>query len=121
MSDRLIFVCSHGKEDPERAILTFTAANVAAMAGQSTAVLCTIEAVWLGTQGGTVGVELEGFTPLSEIYAEYIENGGEVWLCGVCTRPRSITEDLCATGAKIIGASKVIEEVVGGAKTIVYA
>jgi predicted peroxiredoxin len=121
MSDRLIFVCSHGEEDPERAILAFTAANVAAMAGQSTAVLCTIEGVWLGTKGGAVGVEKEGFTPLSDLYAEYIENGGEVWLCGLCTRPRSITDEQCAEGAKIIGASKVIEEVVEGAKTIVYA
>ncbi len=121
MSNRLIFVCSHGKEDPERAILVFTAANVAAMGGQETAVMCTIEGVWLGTKGGTDGVEKEGFTLLTELYAAYIENGGEVWLCGTCTRPRSITDELLAEGAKIVGAAKVIEEVVAGAKTISYA
>ncbi len=121
MSDRLIFICSHGKDDPERAILPFVAANVAAMAGQETAIMCTIEGVWLGTKGGTEGVEKEGFRPLPELYAEYIENGGEVWLCGTCTKPRSITDELLAEGAKIVGAARVIEEVVAGAKTIAYA
>ena len=121
MSDRLIFVCAYGKDDPERAILAFTAANIAAMAGQSTAILCTIEGVWLGTPGGTDGVEREGFKPLTDLYAEYIENGGEVWLCGLCTRPRSISDDLCVDGARIVGASMVIEEVIGGAKMMSYA
>jgi predicted peroxiredoxin len=121
MSDRLIFICSHGKDDPERAILPFVAANVAAMAGQQAVVMCTIEAVWLGTAGGVDGIAKEGFRPLAELLPEFIENGGEVWLCGTCTKPRNITEDQLANGAKIVGAAMVIEEVVAGAKTITYA
>jgi peroxiredoxin family protein len=54
MSNKLIFNCTYGKEDPERATLPFVAANIAAAAGQEAVVLCTIEAVWLGTEGGTV-------------------------------------------------------------------
>jgi len=30
MSDKLIFNCTYGKEDPERATLPFVAANIAA-------------------------------------------------------------------------------------------
>ena len=48
MSEKLIFNCTHGKEDPERATLPFVAANIAATAGQDAVVLCTIEAVWIG-------------------------------------------------------------------------
>ena len=121
MSERLIFICSHGKEDPERAILPFVAANVGAMAGQETAVLCTIEGVWIGTKGGADEISKDGFPALPELYAEYIGNGGEVWLCGTCTRPREISDDQLREGAKIVGAAKVIEEVVAGAKTITYA
>ncbi len=121
MSDRLIFVCSHGRDDPERAILAFMAANTAAMGGQQTAVLCTVEGVWLGTLGGTDGLEIEGFTPLSELVTDFVANGGEIWLCGVCTRPREIGEEMLADGARIVGAARVIEEVVQGAKTITYA
>lgn len=121
MSDRLIFICSHGKEDPERAILAFMAANTAAMAGKQAAVLCTIEGVWIGTKGGMNGIALDGFTPLAELYADFVANGGEVWLCGACTRPRKITDEMLAEGARIVGVAMVIEEVSLGAKTITYA
>ena len=121
MSDTLIFNCTHGKEDPERATLPFVAANVAATAGQEAVVLCTIDAVWLGTEGGTEGVAQEGLPALNELYAEFVDNGGQVWLCGACTKPRGITEEQVGKGATIIGAAKVVEEVIAGAKTVAFA
>jgi predicted peroxiredoxin len=120
MSDRMIFVCSHGREDPERAIVAFAAASTAAIAGLPTTVLCTLEGVWLGTSDGTDGFEKEGLPALPELFANVIDNGGEVWLCGVCTRPRNITEDQLVKGAKIVGAAKVVEEVANGAKMLNY-
>src|ERR1041385_4508302 len=78
----LIFNCTHGKEDPERATLPFIAANIAAVAGQEAVVLCTIDAVWMGTQGGTDGIAQPGLPVLTELYREYVDNGGHVWLCG---------------------------------------
>jgi predicted peroxiredoxin len=121
MSDRLIFNCTYGKEAPERATLPFVAANIAATAGQQAVVLCTIEAVWLGTQGGTRGVHFEGLPALEQLYDEFIANGGEVWLCGACAKPRNITEDKVAAGAKIVGAAKVVEEITLGARTVAFA
>lgn len=121
MSDKLIFNCTYGKEDPERATLPFVAANIAAAAGQDAYVLCTIEAVWLGTEGGTEGIAQPGLPALSDLYAEFIDNGGHVWLCGACAKPRGITEDALAKGAVIVGAAKVVEEVINGARAIAFA
>jgi predicted peroxiredoxin len=121
MSDKLIFNCTYGKDDAERATLPFVAANIAATAGQDTVVLCTIDAVWLGTEGGTEGVAHEGLPVLGELYAEFVDNGGAVWLCGACTKPRGITEEQVAKGATIVGAAKVVEEIAGGAKTVAFA
>ena len=121
MSDKLIFTCTHGKDDAERATLPFVAANIAATAGQDAVLLCTIDAVWLGTEGGTVGIASEGLPVLSELYAEFVDNGGQVWLCGACTKPRGITEEQVGKGATIVGAAKVVEEVVAGAKTMAFA
>lgn len=120
MSDRMIFVCSHGRDDPERAIVAFAAASTSALAGLPTAVLCTVEGVWLGTEGGTDGFELEGLPSLPQLFANVVDNGGEVWMCGVCTRPRGITEEQCVKGAKIVGAATVISEVAEGAKLLTY-
>jgi uncharacterized protein len=121
MSEKLIFNCSHGKDDPERATLPFVAANVAATAGQEAVVFCTIEAVWLGTKGGTDGIAYEGLPVLSDLYTEFTDNGGQVWLCGACTKPRGIAEDRLDKGAAIVGAAKVVEEVVAGAKAVAFA
>ena len=121
MSERLIFNCSWGREEPERATLPFVAANIAATAGKEAVVLCTIEAVRLGTNGGTTSVEAQGLPKLGDLLAEFVANGGRVWLCGACTKPRGITEDQLADGVSIVGAARVVEEVVAGAKTVAFA
>ena len=76
MSEKLIFNCTYGKEEPERATLPFVAANIAATAGQDAVVLLTIEAVWLGTTGGTEGIAQPGLPVLDDLYQEFIDNGG---------------------------------------------
>ena len=121
MSAKLIFNCTHGKADPERATLPFVAANIAATAGQEAVVLCTIDAVWLGTKGGTEGIAYEGLPPLAQVYNELLASGGKVWLCSACTKPRGITEDQVGEGASIVGAARVVEEIVAGARTIAFA
>jgi len=121
MSDKLLFNCTHGKEDPERATLPFVAANIAATAGQEAVVLCTIDAVWLGTDGGTDGIAQSGLPVLDDLYREFIDNGGQVWLCGACTKPRGIGEERLAKGATIVGAAKVVEEVIAGARAVAFA
>jgi predicted peroxiredoxin len=121
MSEKLIFNCTYGKENPERATLPFVAANVAATAGQDSVVLCTIDAVWLGTTGGADGIAQPGLPVLDDLYQEFVDNGGQVWLCGACTKPRDIGEEQVRKGSMIVGAAKVVEEVVAGAKTVAFA
>ncbi len=121
MSNKLIFNCVHGKEDAERASLPFVAANVAATGGQEAIVLCTVEGVWLGTKSGRDGIEAKGLSPLAKIYSDFIANGGKVWLCGACTKPRAITEEQLAEGATIVGAAKIVEEIAAGARAISFA
>lgn len=121
MSNKIFFNCVYGKEDPERATLPFVAANIAAASGQEAVVVCTIEAVWLGTPGGTDGVAANGLPPLKALYDEFVGAGGQVWLCSACTKPRGIDESKCATGASIVGAAVVVEEIVNGAKAVSFA
>jgi uncharacterized protein len=116
----IIFNCTHATDDPERAILPFVAANVAASAGVDAVVFCTIDAVTLGTEGGTDGVESDGLPPLTELFTQVVDNGGRVWLCGACTKPRGITEEMLAKGATIVGAAKVVEELAAGAQAVSF-
>jgi predicted peroxiredoxin len=121
MSEKIIFTCTWGAEEPERATLPFVAANVAALAGQQAVVLCTVEAVRLGVEGGAKDVAAQGFPPLAELYRDYVAAGGQVWLCGACTKPRGISDVGLAAGTTIVGAAMVVEEIVAGARTVAFA
>jgi predicted peroxiredoxin len=121
MTHPILFQCTHGSEDPERATLPFVAANVAANAGQQAIVVCTIDAVWLGTRGGGDGIAASGLPPLASLISEFVANGGSIWLCGACTKPRGIAEAHVASGASIVGAARIVEAVVAGAHTVAFA
>jgi predicted peroxiredoxin len=121
MSQRMLFNCTHGAENPERATLPFVAANVAATAGLEAIVVCTVEAVRLGTHGGADDVAAPGLPPLAELLREFVANGGQIWLCGACTKPRGIGEEALAAGVKIVGAAKIVETIAAGATPIAFA
>jgi len=109
---------THGKEDPERATLPFILGNVAATADQEAAVLLTIDGVWLATKGYADDIQKEGFQPLRELIASFVENGGEIWACGACTKPRGISEEDLIAGARIVTAAFVVEQLAAGAATL---
>lgn len=115
---KMIFNCTNFENDPERATLPFVAANVAATAGREAVVFCTIDAVWIGTEGGAQKVEGKGLPPLKGLMQEFVGNGGEVWLCGACTKPRGIVETNLVKGATIVGAARLVEEIAKGGTAV---
>lgn len=111
---------THGKEDLERATLAFIVANAALTAGQESTVLLTIDGVWLAQRGYTDGLQAEGFSPIGETISSFISNGGLVWVCGVCIKPRDISPEDLIEGAQIVGAAMAIEAMVNGAQTLSF-
>jgi predicted peroxiredoxin len=112
--ERLIFNCTHGADAPERATIPFIAANVAAVSGQQATVVCTIDAVWIGTPGYAGKIHEEGMPPLAELLQPYLDAGGELWLCSACTTTRGITGDDLIPGAEIVGAAQIVEALTRG-------
>ncbi|HEU5318557.1 MAG TPA: DsrE family protein [Chloroflexota bacterium] len=112
--------CTHGREDAERATLPFIVGNVAATADQEAVVLLTVDGVWLATKGYADDIQKEGFQPLRDVIRSFVENGGQVWACGACTKPRGITEDTLIEGARIVTAANVVEYLASGAATLSF-
>lgn len=111
---------THGNEDPERATLAFIVGNVAASADQDAVVLLTIEGVWLATQGYADAIHKEGFQPLKEVIASFVANGGQIWVCGSCAKPRGITEANLIEGARIVTAANAVERLAAGAASLSF-
>ncbi len=114
----MIISCSYGSEDPERATLSFIFGNVAASADQAAVVLLTIEGVWLATNGYADEIHKEGFQPLKEVLEAFIGNGGQIWVCGTCAKPRGITEVDLIDGARLVTAAYVVQQMASGATSI---
>lgn len=117
---KLLVNATHAKDDPERATLAFIVANVAATADQETVVLLTIDGVWLATKGYADDVRKEGFPPLRDVLQSFVANGGQVWACGTCTKPRGITEADLIEGTKIVTAANAVEFLASGASSLSF-
>jgi len=117
---KMLVHCTHGKEDPERATMAFVVGNVAAAADQNTIVLLTIDGVWLATKGYAEGIHKEGFQPLKEVIDSFVGNGGRIWVCGTCAKPRGITPEHLIEGAKIVTAANAVEFLVSGASELSF-
>ncbi len=117
---RLLINCTHGREDPERATLPFIVGNVAASADQEAVVLLTIEGVRNATKGYADMICKEGFQPLKEVMQTFVANGGQIWACGACAKPRGITESDMVNGAKIVTAASVVEWLASGASSLSF-
>ncbi|SRR5581483_1686099 len=111
---------THGKDDIERASLTFVVANTALNSNQQATVLLTIEGVWVATEGYTDGLQANGFAPLSDLISQFVASGGKVWVCGACAKPRNITPEQLIGGAQIVGAATAVEALVNGAQTLSF-
>ena len=72
----------------------------------------------LATKGYADAIPKEGFQPLKEIMTSFLGNGGQIWACIACTKPRGITEDHLIPGARIVTAAMVVEAMVTGASTL---
>ena len=117
---KLMINLTHGKEDPERATLAFVVGNVAASADQEAVVLLTIDGAWNATRGYADDICKEGFQPLHEIMQSFVSNGGQIWVCGACAKPRGITDKDLVEGAQIVPAAKAVEYLASGASSLSY-
>ena len=111
---------TRGKDDVERASLAFLVGNVARNSGQEATLLLTIEGVWVATQGYTEGLHANGFEPLGDLVQKFAANGGQIWVCGACAKPRGITQEHLVDGAQIVGAATAVEALVSGAQTLSF-
>ncbi len=117
---KMLINCTHGREDAERATLSFVVGNVAASADQEVVVLLTIDGVWNATQGYAEDICKEGFQPLRDVMQSFVNNGGQIWACGACAKPRGITEADMIPGARIVSAANAVEYLASGAASLSF-
>lgn len=51
---------------------------------------------------------------------KFVANGGRIWMCGACAKPRGISQEQLVAGAQIVGAATAVEALVNGAQTLSF-
>ncbi len=117
---KLLISITHAKEDTDRATVGFVVANASAASGVDTVIFLSTEGVRLSQKGYADDVHEEGFSPLKQLMADFIDAGGVIWVCSPCFKKRALNEGNLVAGATIVGGAKAVEFLTTGASSLTY-
>ena len=109
-----------GHEDAERVLIAFLVATGATAQGKDVVIFLTKEAVRLGLPGYADAVEVAGAPPVSKLFAQFADGGGELFVCPICFSARGLDEDGLVGNAKLAGATPLWEWIGDGATVFSY-
>lgn len=115
---KFLINCTNGKDDLERATVSFVMALSAASNNAETAVFATSDAANLCVKGGTDDLMAPGYEPLDVLVEEFIESGGKIWLCPICAKAKGIKQEDLRPGVELAGVPRTMDYMAGGAQLL---
>lgn len=109
MARKVLINLATGLEDPERVTVAFLVGGAAAQRADTVAMWLTKEAVRLAIPGHAEAVACDGCPPLSRLFEQYAEGGGELMACPICFHARKLNESDLAANARLVGATPMFE------------
>lgn len=109
MAEKVLINLATGMEDGERVLISLLVATAAQQQGKQVRVWATKDAVRLGLPGVMQGVVCDGCPPLERLNEQFIEAGGELWLCPICLNSRGLGEAEKVDGTQVVGATPMWE------------
>ncbi len=121
MGEKLVLICTHGPEDPERATIPFVLATAAQASDVEVVLGFQVNGVMLAKKGCAEHVFAAGFPPLKDLVDAYIEAGGKMLVCGPCVNSRKLNPELdFIPGAKVVNAATFVKEFTEATNALVY-
>lgn len=111
---------THAKDNSDNATVGFVVANASVASGVETVVFLTTEGVRLSSKGYADDIHEEGFAPLKQLMADFVEAEGNIWVCSPCFKKRGLDVNNLVNGATIVGGAKVVEFLTTGGSCITY-
>jgi predicted peroxiredoxin len=106
---KIVINLATGLEDTERVTVAFLVAGAAVEQGRKVAMFLTKEAVRLAVPDFADAVACEGCPPLTRLFQQYAENGGELLVCPICAKARKLDEGNLVGNARLAGATPLWE------------
>lgn len=109
MSRKVLINLATGLEDPERVTVAFLVGGAAVQRGDAAAMWLTKEAVRLALPGHAEAIACGGCPPLSRLFEQYADGGGQLLVCPICFNARKLDEGAMVANARIAGATPVFD------------
>jgi uncharacterized protein len=122
MSDqeKVVYVLTHGVEDPERCTFPFVLAGAGLAMDVHSTVVLQGSAVFLVKKGILEHVKVPGLKPLKDLVSDFLQSGGEILICIPCLEERGIEASELIEGATLGKAGKVVSRILEAKSTLVY-
>jgi predicted peroxiredoxin len=109
MGRKVLINLATGLEDPERVTVAFLVGGAALARDDAVAMWLTKEAVRLALPGHAEAVACDGCPPLSRLFEQYADGGGQLLVCPICFNARKLDEGAMVTNASIAGATPMLD------------
>jgi uncharacterized protein len=120
MASKFCVSLTRSLDDPDRATVAFVIANAAVASGQEAVVFLSTEGVRLAVAGVADPIHEEGFQPLKDLMAGFVEAGGSILVCSPCFKKRNLDSSRLVPGAVIVGGARLVEFLSLGAPCVSY-
>jgi len=107
--NKVVINLATGLEDAERVTVAFLVGGAALEKGKRVAMFLTKEAVRLGLPGYAEATACDGCPPLSRLFQQYADGGGELLVCPICFSARKLDESNLVANARLAGATPLWE------------
>jgi predicted peroxiredoxin len=92
VGQKVVVNLASGLDDAERVTVAFLVAGAALEKGKQVAMFLTKEAVRFGLPSYAEAVACDACPPLSKLFEQYAEGGGELLVCPICFNARKLDE-----------------------------
>ncbi|OQX13226.1 MAG: hypothetical protein BWK73_12610 [Thiothrix lacustris] len=115
----VILLASGNEDGGKRATLAFSTACSAAAMDMTTHVFLVGDGSFWAYEGHTHGIHAPGFPPLEELVSNYLELGGQLYICSACDQVCSLLPDqdhlpTKRAGVELRGLASVLHYTVNG-------
>jgi predicted peroxiredoxin len=115
---KVVINLATGHEDADRVTVAFLVATAAVDRGRPVAIFATKEAVRLGLPGYAEAIESAGSPPVSRLFEQFLDGGGELLVCPICFAARGLDEGALIEKARLAGATPLWEWIGDGDATV---
>jgi predicted peroxiredoxin len=115
---KVVINLTTGHEDADTVTVAFLIATAALAKEKRVVMFLSKEAVRIGLPGYALAIETAGAPPVSKLFEQFSEGGGELYVCPICFDARKLDGEGLVANAKLAGATPLWEFIGDDAATV---